>query len=404
MTIIRKNKKTLIILKTLKIFLIIYYLNLIPISLATNTNSNLIKFELTVDGQKNNIFSPNNNQNANFINIDLEFTNHTHNVSLDIYKEKNNKLILIKNIYFSSGVSDPYTKKWYGKNSENEIVPNGTYLAIVSTQNNAIAQKEIIIQQSPNEQEEEENNNNENQTINSSNYYTKTQIDNILKNLELKNIKTSDDITQGQNNLFFSKQKLTTFLNELYPLLDTNKTDDYLKNQSTQNNKTCNWDNISNKPLEFNQNYFNNLINEFANTDRKIQNSLTNIQNQQNNIKQTYQEIEKKVPQETTGVNIYLNKGWSEFRLPAHILTGTNFTPKLNLNNNYSVQNILKTIKGNFSYISYYDINKNKWLIYSPNHSQSNFKEFPNSENSPNYVFSIYMLNSDNLIIPVLQN
>ena len=102
-----------------------------------------------------------------------------------------------------------------------------------------------------------------------------------------------------------------------------------------------------------------------------------------------------------SGVKIHLTKGWTEFRLPAHVLTGTkvNNYSGLNLSYNYNVTNVLASIDGNYSYIAYYNVQDAEWKVWQDNLTTNKFTEFPHGEHDPNYVFSIHMKNTDTLVI-----
>ena len=111
----------------------------------------------------------------------------------------------------------------------------------------------------------------------------------------------------------------------------------------------------------------------------------------------TQDEINARSSLDTTGVDLPLIKGWTEFRLPAHVLKATNHTVGLALSGNYSVDNVLSSINGNFDYLAYY--NGSVWKVYVPGEASNTFTEFPTAENTPNYVFSIHMTTTDKLVI-----
>ncbi|MFC1691621.1 hypothetical protein ACFL0W_05570 [Nanoarchaeota archaeon] len=111
-------------------------------------------------------------------------------------------------------------------------------------------------------------------------------------------------------------------------------------------------------------------------------------------------DLEARVGDETTGVNIALKQGWNEFRLPAHVLVGTAYTSALNLGADYSVANVLSSIIANVDYISYYD--GSTWRVYVPGVVTTDFTTFPTAANSPDVVFHIHMTATDTLAIATI--
>ncbi|MCK5107567.1 MAG: hypothetical protein KAQ83_02475, partial [Nanoarchaeota archaeon] len=99
----------------------------------------------------------------------------------------------------------------------------------------------------------------------------------------------------------------------------------------------------------------------------------------------------------SSGIKIQLTKGWTEFRLPAHILTGTNVGNYSGLNvTDYNIETVLDSINGSYNYVAYYD--GTQWLVYEDDPTDT-FLLFPTVANTPNHVFSIHMTETNTLEI-----
>ncbi len=100
-----------------------------------------------------------------------------------------------------------------------------------------------------------------------------------------------------------------------------------------------------------------------------------------------------------SGINIVLSKGWTEFRLPAHVLSGTDHINGLDVSD-YLIETVLSSIDGSYDYIGYYD--GSEWLVKDTVADINTMVSFPVASDTPNHAFSIHMTATDSLIIEEL--
>ena len=128
-----------------------------------------------------------------------------------------------------------------------------------------------------------------------------------------------------------------------------------------------------------------------ASINNSLNNEISNRQNNDTNLQSQITSLENRVVDDVQGIQLVFTRGWNTFHLPSFVLTGTGGVANisaLNISSDYSVSNVLSSINGSYTYISYYD--GNSWKIYEVNGTQT-FTEFPHAENNPDYLYYIYM-------------
>jgi hypothetical protein len=227
--------------------------------------------------------------------------------------------------------------------------------------------------------------------IDKASYYTKTEINTNVTELR-GNINTESNARQDidtklQSNISTEEERAINAEDTLTTNLNTEAT---LRQENDTSLKT----NISALHAED-----ANLQNQITSNDADIlalQGGLGNeiIDRQDNDTKlQTHvTSLEERAPQNTNGVDIYLTQGWNKFKMPWFVLNGTAQVNGLNVNDNFSVQNVLNIggINGKYSYLAYY--NGKEWQTYVQGDvNATTFTKFPSTVTTADYTFYIYM-------------
>lgn len=99
--------------------------------------------------------------------------------------------------------------------------------------------------------------------------------------------------------------------------------------------------------------------------------------------------LEERAVQDTQGYSVYLAQGWNSFKLPWFMLTGTQQVAKLDTQNS-SVESVMQSVAGNYSYLAYYD--GTHWQTYIPGNAEaSTFHSFPTAPTTQDVTYYVYM-------------
>lgn len=127
--------------------------------------------------------------------------------------------------------------------------------------------------------------------------------------------------------------------------------------------------------------------------------TISDLETESTRAQTVEESLESRSVKDTRGYDIYLSQGWNQFRLPYFVLTGNGYVNGLDLQENYTVENVLADIE--FDYLAYFD--GDEWKTYVQNNETENtFKEFPVNATKQDYVYYIYVNQGARLSLDII--
>jgi len=204
--------------------------------------------------------------------------------------------------------------------------------------------------------------------------------------------KDTDDLKEGESNLYFTTARVIEAVGNWAEEKSNYFT---VAEIDTQGEMEDIWGVTIATDAELQAN-----INVLEDADSSLQTQITSNDNAISSLEN------RALHDDVDGIDIYLHEGWNTFKLPWFVLTGTNQAPvKLDLSDDYSVENVLSSLKNQeteelyWDYIAYYD--GNGWKVYIPGVIEDDFTEFPTDASNADYDFHIHMTSGARLSIGI---